>query len=430
MVKCKDVNKKMSLYIDNQLSEKDMKNFMEHIMECNKCKEKFERMKSLVSELNSIKEVDLPDDYKDKLHNRLVAEQYNVKDNNKTLIPWYLNWKFSSGLIAGILLIFMFKNQVFDIINDVDKAYVNDIKLQERIFDTFSMNQTGNIENAEDVENEAIDSYNQTTGDTLPDELSSKDIIITQTPNHSEQMQDQIKQNIEEQKEEQKTYTQKEMESNGKQIPDVTQQIKISEEEINTSAEDDMSNSTLQQEVDEDANNYHEYEEYPSDEETIMFSITAGGADAIEDDKDNKDNKEQQKNKNDIMFRGVLRERTTLDVGDSEDETVKYLFIRVKEDEKISFIEEYSDIVEEYVDRYLICGDNSLIISLTMEEYESIKELAEKISINTDEIIEVKKKGEWFEESKLNDESIDEGIKEEYLLKSEGYQYNIVIEVE
>jgi chaperonin cofactor prefoldin len=68
---CKECRQKISLYLDNELTDEEKTRFENHISECEDCRNEFEKIKSLVKELNSIPMEELPEGYCKKLHMKL-----------------------------------------------------------------------------------------------------------------------------------------------------------------------------------------------------------------------------------------------------------------------------------------------------------------------------------------------------------------------
>lgn len=68
---CKECRQKISLYLDNELTEKEKTEFENHILECEDCRDELEKIKRIVDELNSIPMEELPEGYCKKLHMKL-----------------------------------------------------------------------------------------------------------------------------------------------------------------------------------------------------------------------------------------------------------------------------------------------------------------------------------------------------------------------
>ena len=389
MLKCKAIKKKMSLYIDNQLSEKEMMYFKKHIDTCAECRVELEELEALVSDLNSLSRYELPEGYKNSLHNKLVEAQYDTNSNINT-IPWYLNWKLYSSLVAGILLIFAFKNQVYDPIYETDKAYVSDIQLQERNYETFSKTKIyGFGSDGQKTTEEAVEEEINTDEDPVK-------ITTRQTSdNNNTDEQKAIEQNARLQKEVNEDVSDKSTQVNNMQNADKDDGIQenIVEETPKTEtaslAENDQPIS-LQQQVPVAQQNSAEINEKDISPETVAsgkVAMFSAPQDSVIDNFDAKN--EDRIAAGAPMYRGRSPERSIPD--DNYDlETINYVFVEISHDDKDKFTKEYPDITERYKDKYLMHSNNKLIISLTQEEYTYLKTLADMIDIAPEEKVEVK----------------------------------------
>ena len=112
-MKCIDIEELISLYIDELLDEHTKSLLEKHLVECNDCRKEYE---SLVSTVNLCKElpmIQLPDDYTDSLHNKLLAAQEEKNQSNEEVQPITLiqdkkkkklNWKFYTSIAAVFIL--------------------------------------------------------------------------------------------------------------------------------------------------------------------------------------------------------------------------------------------------------------------------------------------------------------------------------------
>ncbi len=71
---CKDANKKISLLIDGMLDEKQKHSLLEHIKVCKDCKKLYDDMRSMVTNLSELPEIQLPDGAENKIHFTLIRE--------------------------------------------------------------------------------------------------------------------------------------------------------------------------------------------------------------------------------------------------------------------------------------------------------------------------------------------------------------------
>ena len=116
----------ISAYIDKELTETERIDFEEHISGCESCKNELSILQSIVNSCSQIEELELPDNFNEELHKKLMQTKQDQKHNSP---PWYLNWRMYSGIAAGLIVIVVLKTQVFDYMMKSEKAYVSDTQL-------------------------------------------------------------------------------------------------------------------------------------------------------------------------------------------------------------------------------------------------------------------------------------------------------------
>ncbi len=132
MLKCEETRELMSLFIDNELTDAELAKFNEHIDTCKQCQQELKLLKDIVTEFNTIEEVELPNDFKQKLHQKLVETKKSMQRTNP---PWYRNWRTYSGIAACILVAFTLKTLGYTPINSsklkqAENAYVAEADLE------------------------------------------------------------------------------------------------------------------------------------------------------------------------------------------------------------------------------------------------------------------------------------------------------------
>jgi hypothetical protein len=103
-MKCENIKELMSMYIDNEINEVDKAKFEKHIAQCPQCKEEYEILKAIVLECSEIDEVELPQDFMEELHNKLMAAKVN-KPSKFTQFIRRANWKPAVGAVAAVLIL-------------------------------------------------------------------------------------------------------------------------------------------------------------------------------------------------------------------------------------------------------------------------------------------------------------------------------------
>jgi hypothetical protein len=99
---CKECKQKISLYLDNELTEDENHLFEQHIKECDDCRIELDKIKNIVLELNTIKIEELPSGYCKSLREQLEAVE-NSKKKAKT--NW--NWRKYSLVAAALVVVLM-----------------------------------------------------------------------------------------------------------------------------------------------------------------------------------------------------------------------------------------------------------------------------------------------------------------------------------
>lgn len=107
---CKLFEESISLYIDDQLSEIDKKEFELHLLRCDKCKVKYEKMLKIIKEVRKEEEVQLPENFRSELRQKLLDIETDKKK---------INWSLFSRIAAGIVIFVLiasigFLSNIFD----------------------------------------------------------------------------------------------------------------------------------------------------------------------------------------------------------------------------------------------------------------------------------------------------------------------------
>jgi len=107
MKNCSETGKIISLYIDNELNTDERKEFENHVDICPACKKELDEIIQTVNLCRNIEEKELPLNFKQKLHKRLLQlkEQENGRDRFAILRTRYA--RILSSVAAGLLLIFL-----------------------------------------------------------------------------------------------------------------------------------------------------------------------------------------------------------------------------------------------------------------------------------------------------------------------------------
>ncbi|MFA5524867.1 MAG: DUF4349 domain-containing protein [Tissierellales bacterium] len=102
---CKEFVECMSLYIDEEMTEIEKKEFEIHILNCNKCRQEYEDMLKIMKMIRIQEQSELPDNYKFELRRKLKE---TVKEEKK------INWKAITSVAAGLIILIMSMTMLFD----------------------------------------------------------------------------------------------------------------------------------------------------------------------------------------------------------------------------------------------------------------------------------------------------------------------------
>lgn len=112
MMKCNEICDKLSLYIDNELSNEEMLQMEEHLQSCENCQKELEDYKKLISVLQSLPEVEPPVGYCKRLHNKLLenSDQQTHKVTSKIKNINRFKWMKYGSIAAALVLVFLVAN--------------------------------------------------------------------------------------------------------------------------------------------------------------------------------------------------------------------------------------------------------------------------------------------------------------------------------
>lgn len=80
---CKECRQKISLYLDNELTEEEKTEFDNHLLECEDCKNELEKISRIIGELKNIPIEELPEGYCKNLHVKLKEAGTDVKKTKR-----------------------------------------------------------------------------------------------------------------------------------------------------------------------------------------------------------------------------------------------------------------------------------------------------------------------------------------------------------
>jgi hypothetical protein len=107
MKNCSEMNEIISLYIENELDSGERRKFEEHIDSCPACKKELDDIKQIKDLFGSIQEQELPENFKEELHDKLLQVKEQENSRNKIIVLRSRYIKIISSVAAGLLLIFL-----------------------------------------------------------------------------------------------------------------------------------------------------------------------------------------------------------------------------------------------------------------------------------------------------------------------------------
>lgn len=176
---CNRFNDLISLYIDNELSKEEEKIFLNHLDNCNNCKEKYEQMKMISDYLKDSEEVELPPGYNLKLREKLSKEKsYNNKNKYR--------WKYISTIAATFLILITSVSLVPKLLGNMGKSMNDNMKMAEDNYITEF--------NAGTAKNEAMDENKMEDKKNIEKtRYGTADIVFTSEENDLNESIEEIK---------------------------------------------------------------------------------------------------------------------------------------------------------------------------------------------------------------------------------------------
>ena len=107
-MECKKIREKISLFIDEQLSEQDKKLFEGHIASCAECRQLLEETRQALSSIKGTVPPALPPDFLARLDERLDKE--STRADNRA--AWLFPWKSVAAVLSVILVVVIAKETV------------------------------------------------------------------------------------------------------------------------------------------------------------------------------------------------------------------------------------------------------------------------------------------------------------------------------
>ncbi|MFZ5989211.1 MAG: anti-sigma factor family protein [Bacillota bacterium] len=109
MKSCGEIIELISLYIDNELDDAKKAEVEEHISSCESCRSEIEELKEVVNMCKNVEDVELPEGFSEKLHEKLIEEKQKQEDKRRFIVLGSKYMKIASSIAAGIILVFIIR---------------------------------------------------------------------------------------------------------------------------------------------------------------------------------------------------------------------------------------------------------------------------------------------------------------------------------
>lgn len=110
---CSEIKDCISAYIDDELDQKSRIEFEEHVVSCQECKDELDGIMQIVNMCRELEEEELPVNFKEELHCRLMEAIVPDKYNGKVLIFRNKYFRMFSSVAAVFLLVFLIKGLLY-----------------------------------------------------------------------------------------------------------------------------------------------------------------------------------------------------------------------------------------------------------------------------------------------------------------------------
>jgi len=168
-MKCENYTEWISLYIDHQLQEKDLKAFQAHLKQCTSCQEEVEILREIVKDIGTLERIALPSGFHEQLMEKIKKENQSQQEDTVLVFKknkkWYQKWRVGSAIAA----VFVFSVLILEIFNaNAPKgAMPESANIQER---SISMEEASpKMANDRVTEDSAIDTFDLADEDTVMD---------------------------------------------------------------------------------------------------------------------------------------------------------------------------------------------------------------------------------------------------------------------
>lgn len=155
-MKCNEFEQLMNEYIDGELTH-SIDIVEEHINTCQTCKAMYEETLELKAMLSDLDMIDLPDDFEESLHEKLVAVNNETVKNVTPIRKWQRQFKVV-GSLAAVLLVSVLAVKSFPMMgNDFNSASNKEMATESFAMDTDDAAEENFAMETEATEEESLD---------------------------------------------------------------------------------------------------------------------------------------------------------------------------------------------------------------------------------------------------------------------------------
>lgn len=145
---CQIVQEKLSLFMDDQLSLSEKRNIEAHLATCQLCSREYERLRRIVDILHSLESVEIPSDFRLKLHQRLLASRPQNTSPWKKLVsrPWLSLGAVAAGFLLLVMTMSVLSPESFSPENFFGDSFLAKSVKQDQAVPEMAEGESGQVE--------------------------------------------------------------------------------------------------------------------------------------------------------------------------------------------------------------------------------------------------------------------------------------------
>ncbi|MBP2073231.1 DUF4349 domain-containing protein [Thermoanaerobacterium butyriciformans] len=104
-MQCSKVKKLINFYMDKELSKRQMEEIKGHLALCTECKNDYYELESIKKLLQDMTPVELPSNFNDMLHAKLLEEKKNLESRRSYKKPIKIKFRIAAAVIASLFIL-------------------------------------------------------------------------------------------------------------------------------------------------------------------------------------------------------------------------------------------------------------------------------------------------------------------------------------